>query len=191
MIILASASPRRRLLLEMLGIPHEVVPADVPETPQPGELPESMAVRLAKEKALAVARVRPGMPVLGADTVVVVDQDLLGKPANTLDACRMLERLSGRAHRVVTAVALVGPDGSVHERYDTTQVWFRTLSPDMIEAYVATGEPLDKAGSYGVQGYGAVLVERVDGDFFSVMGLPLRLVIELLEVVGLPYRFTR
>lgn len=191
MIILASSSPRRRRLLEMLGIEHEVVPADVPERQDPGELPETMAVRLAREKALAVAEAGSAVPVLGADTVVVVDEDVLGKPADARDAERMLQRLSGRAHRVITGVAMVDGDGTVHERFDSTRVWFRDLTPEMIEAYVATGEPNDKAGSYGVQGFGAVLVERVEGDFFSVMGLPLRLVVDLLEVVGRPYRFTR
>lgn len=191
MIVLASSSPRRRQLLEMLGIAHEVVPAEVPEVREPGELPETMAVRLARAKAVAVARSRPGVPVLGADTVVVVDEEVLGKPVDDRDAARMLGTLSGRAHRVITAVALADGNGTVHERCDITRVWFRGLSPELIDAYVATGEPLDKAGSYGVQGYGAVLVERVDGDFFGVMGLPLRLVVELLEAAGCPYRFTR
>jgi septum formation protein len=191
MIILASESPRRRQLLEMLGIPHEVVPAAVNERPEPGELPESMAVRLAREKAQSVAQRRPEVPVLAADTVVVVDDQILGKPVDAAEAEQMLSLLSGREHRVVTAVALAPPGGEVLERYDVTRVRFRTLAPEIIAAYVATGEPLDKAGGYGVQGYGAVLIERVDGDFFSVMGLPLRLVVDLLEAAGQPYRFTR
>lgn len=191
MIILASASPRRKRLLNMLGMEFEVIPADVPERQEPGELPETMAVRLAREKALAVASANVGKPVLGADTVVVVDEDVLGKPADAHEAERMLRRLSGRAHRVFTGVALVDGAGAVHERYDATRVWFRELTPDVIEAYVATGESMDKAGAYGVQGYGAVLVERVEGDFFSVMGLPIRLVVDLLEAAGRPYRFTR
>lgn len=191
MIILASESPRRRQLLEMLGIPHEVVPAAVNERPEPGELPESMAVRLAREKAQSVAQRRPEAPVLAADTVVVVDDQILGKPVDAAEAEQMLSLLSGREHRVVTAVALAPPGGEVLERYDVTRVRFRTLAPEIIAAYVATGEPLDKAGGYGVQGYGAVLIERVDGDFFSVMGLPLRLVVDLLEAAGQPYRFTR
>jgi septum formation protein len=123
--------------------------------------------------------------------VVTIDDQVLGKPEDTADAERMLAILSGRSHRVITAVALALPGGEVRERYDVTHVWFRELSPDTIAAYVATGEPMDKAGSYGVQGYGAVLVERVDGDFFGVMGLPLRLVVELLDAAGQPYRFTR
>jgi septum formation protein len=175
----------------MLGIAHEVIPAEVSEIREPGELPETMAVRLARAKAMAVVPARPGVPVLGADTVVVVDEEVLGKPLDDRDAARMLRRLSGRVHRVITAVALADGNGTVHERCDITRVWFRDLSPELIDAYVATGEPLDKAGSYGVQGYGAVLVERVDGDFFGVMGLPLRLVVELLDAAGCPYRFTR
>jgi septum formation protein len=190
-MVLASASPRRRHLLEMLGIPHVVHPADVDETRLPGEVPEAMAVRLATAKASAVHVRRPDDLVLAADTVVIIDDQVLGKPAYPADAERMLALLSGRSHRVVTGVALVVPGGDVRERYDVTHVWFRELSADLIRSYVATGEPLDKAGSYGVQGVGAVLVERVDGDFFSVMGLPLRLVVELLEEAGRPYRFTR
>jgi septum formation protein len=191
MIILASGSPRRRQLLEMLGIQHSVDPADVPERQEPGELPETMAVRLARLKASTVLARHPEHAVLGADTVVVLDHEVLGKPTDPDDAVRMLLRLSGREHRVVTAVAVAAPGGVVRERFDVTRVWFRPLTREWIHAYVATGEPLDKAGSYGVQGCGALLVDRVDGDFFSVMGLPLRLVVELLEAVGQPYRFTR
>lgn len=174
----------------MLGIPHIVDPSDVPEDPEPGEVPEQVAVRLAREKALQVAARHPGARVLGADTVVVLGTRLLGKPASPADAARMLAELSGREHRVVTAVALAH-DGEVRERHDVTRVWFRSLRPEVIDAYVATGEPMDKAGAYGVQGYGAVLVERIEGDFFGVMGLPVRLVVELLELAGAPYRFTR
>jgi septum formation protein len=191
MIVLASASPRRRHLLETLGIEHDVQPADVDEVRLPGEVPEAMAVRLARAKATAVAKDRPSDLVLAADTVVAIDDHVLGKPESPGDAERMLAMLSGRRHRVVTGVALACPDGDVLERYDVTEVWFRPLSAETITAYVATGEPLDKAGSYGVQGYGAVLVERVDGDFFSVMGLPVRLVVDLLAEAGTPYRFTR
>ncbi|HXV85046.1 MAG TPA: nucleoside triphosphate pyrophosphatase [Gemmatimonadales bacterium] len=190
MIVLASRSPRRRQLLEMLGIPHLVDPADVDERQQPGEAPEAFAARIARTKALHVAPRHGATPVLGADTVVVVNGATLGKPASPDEAARMLALLQGREHRVVTAVALAAA-GRVHERCDVTRVWFRRLSPDQIRAYVATGEPLDKAGAYGVQGVGSVLVERVDGDFFGVMGLPLRLVVDVLESAGIPYAFTR
>jgi len=175
----------------MLGIEHEVLPADVPERAEPGELPETMAVRLARAKATAVHALRPAGLVLAADTVVVVDDEILGKPAETSDAMAMLAKLSGRDHRVITAVALALPNGKVLERFDVSCVTFRPLTPQIIADYVATGEPLDKAGSYGVQGRGAVLVERVEGDFFSVMGLPLRLVVDLLAEAGEPYRLTR
>ncbi len=174
----------------MLGVPHLVDPSDVSEEPEPGETAEACAARLAREKALQVAARHPGAHVLGADTVVVVGRRLLGKPSSPVDAARMLAELAGRDHRVVTAVALAH-DGAVREKHDVTRVWFRPLAPEVIAAYVATGEPLDKAGAYGVQGYGAVLVERIEGDFFSVMGLPVRLVVELLETAGVPYRFTR
>lgn len=191
MITLASSSPRRRALLEMLGIAHEVVPADVEERPEAGEDAEAMAVRLAGAKARSVWEAQPERPVLAADTVVVVDGQLLGKPADADEAARMLERLSGREHTVVTAVALIDRGGRAATRCDVTQVRFRPLTAEMIRDYVATGEPLDKAGAYGVQGKGALLVERVEGDFFGVMGLPLRLVAELLEDAGIAYRFTR
>jgi septum formation protein len=127
---------------------------------------------------------------LGADTLVVIDGNVLGKPSSEAEARQMLGMLSGRQHRVVTAVALVR-DGAVHELHDVTKVWFRQLDDDLIRDYVATGEPLDKAGSYGVQGRGAVLVDRIEGDFFGVMGLPLRLVVSLLQAAGLPHRLTR
>lgn len=191
MITLASSSPRRRHLLEMLGIAHEAIPAEVDERPRDGEDPEAMAVRLATEKARAVWRRHPERPVLAADTVVVVDGEILGKPVDAADAERMLATLSGREHRVVTAVALAQPTGEILQQCDVTRVWFRPLAAELIQAYVATEEPLDKAGSYGVQGMGAVLVERVEGDFFGVMGLPLRLVVDLLAAAGVPYRFTR
>lgn len=175
----------------MLGIAHTVVPADVEERQEPGEDPEAMALRLAEAKARAVWSNHPDRPVLAADTVVVVDGTLLGKPADPAEAEVMLGLLQGREHRVVTAVALVTPDGTAATRCDVTRVRFRPLAADAIRDYVATGEPLDKAGAYGVQGRGALLVERVEGDFFGVMGLPLRLVAELLDAAGLPYRFTR
>jgi septum formation protein len=191
MIVLASASPRRTQLLSLLGIAHTVDAAhDVDETPRPGEDPEALARRLAGEKADGVAHRHPGVPVLAADTVVVLDGDVLNKPVDAADAERMLARLAGREHVVVTAVALAH-DGRVDVRADRTRVRFRPLSPALIRAYVATGEPLDKAGSYGLQGYGAVLVERIEGDCFGVIGLPLRLVVDLLEAAGRPYRFTR
>jgi septum formation protein len=178
------------MLLTMLGIEHEVIPAHVDESPEPGELPEAMVVRVARAKAAAVAAAHHDRLVLAADTTVVVDGRMLGKPADTGDAERMLAVLSGRDHLVMTGVALA-QDGRLRSHCDITRVWFRPLEPQTIRDYVATGEPMDKAGSYGLQGYGAVLVDRIDGDYFSVVGLPLRIVARLLEEAGAPYRFTR
>ena len=188
MIVLASQSPRRTALLTMLGIAHEVEPAAIDETPRPGETPEALAVRLALTKAATVAVRRPGRLVLGADTVVVLDGVILNKPGSPAEAEAMLAQMSGREHQVVTAVALAR-DGETWSRLDVTRVWFRPLHAETIRAYVATGEPLDKAGSYGLQGYGGLLIERIDGDCFGVIGLPLRLVADLLAEAGAPYRF--
>ncbi len=183
-LTLASASPRRRQLLDMLGIPVVVKPSHIPEIHEPGESPEAYTVRLARAKAASV----PGDWVLGADTTVVLDGRLLEKPSDPADAVRMLSMLQGRTHDVVTAVALVA-GGALRERVDVTRVTFRPMDERFLRAYVATGEPMDKAGAYGIQGYGAALVERIDGDFFSVMGLPVRLVIELLGAAGWAYEF--
>jgi septum formation protein len=170
----------------MLGIPVQVRPADIPETPRPHEMPTEYAERLAAEKAGAV----PGEFVLGADTIVELDEDVLEKPADPEEAVAMLLRLQGKTHQVITACALHSPTG-LRTATDVTQVTFRPAAEDMLRAYVATGEPLDKAGAYGIQGYGAALVERIEGDFFGVMGLPVRLVLDLLEHGGWRYTFTR
>jgi len=183
-LTLASGSPRRRQLLEMLGIPVRVVPSNIPEVRRPVETPMDYVERLAREKALSVQ----GNLVLGADTTVVVRDEVLEKPIDAADALRMLRKLQGRTHQVVTSVALVA-DEAVHQATDVTNVTFRRLDESFLESYVMTGEPMDKAGAYGIQGYGAALVERIEGDFFSVMGLPLRLVLELLEQAGHGYRF--
>jgi septum formation protein len=185
-LVLASGSPRRRQLLEMLGIPIEVRPPHVREVRKPGESPQAYVERLAREKAASV----PGPLVLGADTTVVVDGEVLEKPVDAADALRMLRRLQGRVHQVITAIALKTPD-SMLGATDVTAVTFRPADDDVLRAYVATGEPMDKAGAYGIQGYGAALVERIDGDFFGVMGLPVRLVLDLLARAGHPYRFGR
>jgi septum formation protein len=186
LLVLASGSPRRRQLLEMLGIPVEVRPSHVSEVPARGESPRAYAERLAREKAAAV----PGPVVLGADTTVVVEGEMLEKPADAADALRMLRRLQGRTHHVITAVALKTTGGTLVAT-DVTAVTFRPADDDFLRAYVATGEPMDKAGAYGIQGYGAALVERIEGDFFGVMGLPVRLVLDLLARAGYPYRFGR
>jgi len=182
--VLASASPRRRQLLEMLGIPFRVEAATVQEIRLPREAPEAYARRLARDKARAV----PGALVLGADTIVVLGDEVLEKPVDAADAVRMLLRLEGRQHEVITAICLLA-DGTAHEAVDRTLVTFRPATEAFLAQYVATGEPMDKAGAYGIQGYGAALVERIEGDFFGVMGLPVRLVLELLERAGVRYAF--
>ena len=183
-LVLASASPRRRQLLEMLGIRATVRPSLVPEVRIEGERAVPYAERLARAKALSVE----GEYVLAADTVVVLGQDVLEKPADEDDAFRMRRRLSGRTHQVVTAVALAHR-GEVRVKTYVTKLTFRALTEELVSAYVATGEPMDKAGSYGIQGYGAALVQGIDGDFFGVMGLPVRLVLQLLEEAGVGYAF--
>jgi septum formation protein len=183
-LTLASGSPRRRQLLEMLGIPMRVVPSNVPEVRRLNETPLDYVERLAREKALGVS----GRLVLGADTTVIVRDEVLEKPVDQADALRMLGKLQGRTHQVVTSVALV-VGGRIHQATDVTNVSFRRMSEEFLRAYVETGEPRDKAGAYGIQGYGAALVERIEGDFFSVMGLPLRLVLKLLDEAGEKYQF--
>lgn len=183
-LVLASGSPRRRQLLEMLGIPIEVRPSHIAEIRGPGESPRTYTERLAREKAAGV----PGALVLGADTTVVVDGVVLEKPTDAADALRMLGRLQGCTHEVITAVALKTAEGILGAT-DVTSVTFRPADDAFLRAYIATGEPMDKAGAYGIQGYGAALVERIDGDFFGVMGLPVRLVLDLLARAGYPYDF--
>jgi len=189
-IVLASGSPRRRQLLEMIGVPFRVVPPAVDETRTQAELPEPYVTRVACQKAAAVAAREAGAVVLAADTTVVLRGQIFGKHTTPAEAAAMLKRLEGRKHQVMTGVA-VAQDGRVEHALDVTDVTFRRLSDGMIAEYVATGEPLDKAGAYAIQGRGAALVEGIRGDFFSVMGLPLRLALELLERFGVPYRFTR
>ncbi len=183
-LILASGSPRRRQLLEMLGIPHRVEASAVQEIPLPREAPRHYARRLAREKARAVA----GAYVLGADTIVVLNDRILEKPSDHADALRMLLELQGCRHEVITAVCLLA-HGNTYEAIDTTVVFFRPADEETLLRYVETGEPMDKAGAYGIQGFGAALIERIEGDFFSVMGLPVRLVLDLLAEAGWPYRF--
>lgn len=189
-VVLASASPRRHELLGMIGIAHEVDPADIDESVRAGESPTAYALRLAREKAAAVSARRPHALVIAADTTVVVDDRIFGKPADRDDACRMLRALSGRSHVVHTAMAVARDGGRVMESgVESTRVTFRPLGDDEIAAYVATREPMDKAGAYGIQGYGATIVERVDGDYFAVMGLALRRLVALLGAVGVRYEF--
>ena len=185
-VILASASPRRRDLLSLIGIDHEVRPADVDEALVRGESPRAYADRLARSKALASSS--PDTVAIGCDTIVVVDGAVLGKPRDQADAARMLQLLSGRSHLVMTAVA-VAHDNRVMSDVVQVGVTFRSLGPNEIADYIRTGEPMDKAGAYGIQGYGATIVDRVDGDYFAVMGLPLNRLVRLFESLGLEYRF--
>ena len=187
-VILASQSPRRRELLTLIGIPHEVRPADIDEAYLSGEHPRAHCERLAREKAAVVARDAPDALVIGSDTIVVVDGDVLGKPRDAADAAAMLTRLSGRSHTVMTAVAVMRRGV---ERSDVVEVGveFHPLTRRDIDAYIATREPLDKAGAYGIQGYGATIVARVDGDYFAVMGLPLQRLVRLMAELGVSYRF--
>jgi septum formation protein len=182
-LILASASPRRRQLLEMLGIPVRVIPSNIPEERNRGESAVEYSVRLARAKASQV----PGNLVLGADTIVVLSREILEKPGDAAHALEILRKLQGQTHEVVTSVALLS-DGVLRDRTDITRVTFRPAGDDLLREYIETGEPMDKAGAYGIQGYGAALIERVEGDFFGVMGLPIRLVLDLLAEAGYHYR---
>jgi septum formation protein len=187
-VILASQSPRRRELLALVGIPHEVRPADIDETYLAGERPLEHAERLARGKAAVIAEREPNAVVIGSDTIVVVDGDVLGKPADEDDAMRMLARIAGRSHTVFTAVA-VAWRGEIHSAVEEVGVTIHPLTRAEIDAYVATREPMDKAGAYGIQGYGATIVARVDGDYFAVMGLPLQRLIRVLGSLGIRYPF--
>lgn len=181
-LILASASPRRAEILRSVGWEFTVAAADVDETLLPGELAAVYVERLALTKARAVAANHPGRLVLGADTTVVVDGTILGKPEDAADARRMLRLLSGRRHQVLTGVALVRAGASRDERvtHQKTDVMFASLSESEIDWYVATGEPMDKAGAYAIQGLGAVFIEEIRGDYWNVVGLPAPLVYRLL-----------
>jgi len=187
-VVLASASPRRRDLLNLIGITHEVRPANIDETMRPREAPRRYAERLAREKASVIATRDPDLIIIGADTVVVINRKVLGKPADPSDAARMLRMLSGREHTVITAVA-VSRGRKLRSAIEEVRVKFRRLRDDEIEAYIAMGEPMDKAGAYGIQGYGATIVERIEGDYFAVMGLPLVRLVGLMRDVGVRYQF--
>ncbi|HEY0242714.1 MAG TPA: Maf family protein [Gemmatimonadaceae bacterium] len=189
-VILASQSPRRRQLLELVGIRHDVRPADIDESVSQGELPERYAERLAREKARTVAANDSSALVIGADTIVVIDELILGKPKDVSDAERMLAMLSGRTHTVMTAVAVCHGD-RIASSVEIVDVTFVPLDENQIREYVATGEPMDKAGAYGIQGYGATIVRRIDGDYFAVMGLSLVRLVALLREIGVIYDFPR
>lgn len=186
-LILASASPRRRELLAAMGLPFEVVVSGVDETRIGADHPRTHALRVAFAKAKAVAaNAADGRWILAADTVVTRNLILYDKPVSDGDARRILTSLSGQTHDVITAVALAkAGSAEVHMNSATTRVTFRMLSPEEIDAYIATGEPIDKAGAYGIQGAGGDLIERIDGDYFNVVGLPCKLVAQMIgDAIG-------
>ena len=189
-IVLASQSPRRRQLLELVGIGHEVKPADIDESVRAGELPEQYAERVAREKVELVADSAGEALVIGADTIVVIDNMILGKPRDIEDAARMLRMLSGRSHTVMTAVA-ARLNGTTVSGVEIVDVSFLPLDDETISRYIATGEPMDKAGAYGIQGYGATIVRRIDGDYFAVMGLSLVRLVAILRELEVVYDFPR
>jgi septum formation protein len=185
-LCLASASPRRRELLSQIGVSHMVAGADIDEAVFPGEAPREYVTRLAREKALAIRRAGQQLPVLAADTTVVVDGNIFGKPRDQAHAVYMLGALAGRTHEVLTAVALADSRG-VSERLSSSAVKFREITPAECVAYWETGEPRDKAGGYAIQGLGAVFVESLNGSYSGVMGLPLFETGELLRAAGIEY----
>ncbi|HIP52585.1 MAG TPA: septum formation inhibitor Maf [Chromatiales bacterium] len=183
-LLLASRSPRRRELLEQIGVRYACVDVEVDEMPARGETPADFVLRLAREKARAGRRGAGGdLPVLPADTAVVAGDDILGKPRDEADALRMMRLLSGRGHRVLTGVALVA--GSEHTRLSETRVWFRDVTEGEARAYWRSGEPADKAGGYAVQGLGALFIRWLEGSYSGVMGLPLYETGELLQYCGI------
>ncbi|HVF39944.1 MAG TPA: Maf family protein [Gemmatimonadaceae bacterium] len=189
-VILASSSPRRRDLLNLIGVEHEVIPADIDETYIIGEEASVHAERLARGKTETIARRNRDALVIGCDTVVVIDGQVLGKPRDVADAMRMLRMLEGRKHAVLTAVAVSWHDRLISEVVEV-DVTFRSLAVEEIASYIATGEPMDKAGAYGIQGYGATIVSRIEGDYFAVMGLSLVTLVRLMGELGIRYDFPR
>jgi septum formation protein len=181
-LVLASASPRRADLLRSAGLDFSVLPGHVDESRFAGEPAAEYVARVATSKARAVASIHPGDMVLAADTAVVLDGDVLGKPEDAADAARMLRRLSGRAHVVLTGVTLLAPNGEV-SFVDATRVWLAPLSEDDIAWYVASGEPMDKAGAYAVQGLASRFVVRIDGSYANVVGLPVARVAAALKAL--------
>jgi septum formation protein len=189
-LVLASQSPRRAELIGRLGLTFETLPADIDESYLRGETPPAHAERLSREKALKIAADRPEALVVGSDTIVVIDGEVLGKPRDRDHAVEMLGRLSGREHEVCTGIA-VAHAGRVESGLERVRVRFRPLDARACEEYVATGEPMDKAGAYGIQGFGSALVEGIEGDYFAVMGLPVVRMLSLIERFGWRYGFGR
>lgn len=184
-LILASQSPRRRDLLEEAGVPFDVVPADIEEVIDPGLSPADNVTALAAAKARRVAEDRPGRFVLGADTIVVLDNDILGKPHDREDARAMLSRLAGNTHHVITGFAIVTPEGRLHTEAVTSSVTMKPVTAATIETYLDTAEPMDKAGAYAIQGQGNALIAGYEGSYHNIIGLPVEEVVAQLRGAGL------
>ena len=185
LIILASASPRRKELLEKIGLKFKVDPSDFPEELRSGSRPAELAVKLSQGKARAAALKNPDALIIAADTIGVIGRRIIGKPHTAPEAVKMLELLSGRAHRVITGLTVLDSNsGDLISRAVETRVYFKKLSETEIRRYVASGEPLDKAGAYAIQGLGSLLVEKIQGDYYNVMGLPLQALSEVLREFG-------
>ena len=187
-LVLASSSPRRRELLGLLGLTPEVIPANIDERRGPGETPMGYVERLAQEKASVIAARHPDDVIVAADTTVALGDEIFEKPLDVEDGVRILSRIQGRDHVVHTGMAVVF-NGHTASGVETTRVWMRAMGDAMIRDYLATGEPMDKAGAYGIQGFGAVLVERIEGDYFTVMGLGLGRLLQIMRDAGVHYRF--
>jgi septum formation protein len=187
-LVLASKSPRRAELLRRLGLEFRIVAAEVDESYVDHEMPADHAERLAREKAITIARQEADALVIGCDTIVIIDSDVLGKPRDEDEALRMLLRLAGRDHEVITGVAVASGE-RMYSAIERVRVRFRSLDRSECEAYVATGEPMDKAGAYGIQGFGSALVDSIEGDYFAVVGLPVSRTLQLLNRAGWRYLF--
>ena len=185
-LILASRSPRRSELLQSLGLVFEVSPSKVEEITDPGQSPEQNAVKIARDKARWVARKNPGSYVLGADTMVVLDREIIGQPADEEDAFRILSKLAGKQHRVITGVALITPEAKEYETAVVSTVSIKTVAESALRSYIATGESLDKAGAYAIQGQGSFLVESWEGSWSNIVGLPLEALTGLFQKAGFP-----
>ena len=185
-LILASRSPRRSELLRSLGLEFEVSPSHVEENCDPRESPEQNALNIARDKARRVASQNPGCYVLGADTLVALDKEIIGQPVDAEDAFRILAKLAGKQHRVITGVVLISPEEKEYETAAVSTVTIKSISGDAIRSYIATGEPLDKAGAYAIQGEGSFLVESWEGSYSNIVGLPLEALTDLLKQAGFP-----
>jgi septum formation protein len=184
-MILASKSPRRKEILENVGFKLEIIASDIDEISDKKDI-KSKILEIAKNKTLSIASAYPDKYVLGADTVVILDEMIIGKPYDETDAIKTLQKLSGREHTVLTGFSFINISQNIDiSDYEMTKVFFRHTDDKIIKWYVSTGEPMDKAGSYGIQGKGSIFIDRIDGDFFNVMGFPIAKFIKKLEKIGI------